>query len=158
MPQNIQFTRPVMTGARVERLAQIMDTLTRHSPVNLHSAIVVLAPRPVLRGWMHAEHQLKTGRVFVYITPEELGAFIAKIDNQVVFIVDELHIGTRGAVLDELKKLNMELGHRMFLNLEVPDPDKMASGPMVKADPEALSVLDTIMSPAPTKLAPPTNG
>lgn len=162
MPENIQFTRPLITGSneRIERLSHIMDVLTRHSPVNLHSAIVVLAPRNVQRLWMHAERQVNTGRYFIYVDHLGLEDLIAKIDDQVIFIVDELAPGTRTLAFEQLKKLNMDLGHRMFLNVEVADPDKVSastvSGSKAVPTPETTSLMDSIMKP--TKLGPPKNG
>jgi hypothetical protein len=112
---------------RVERLQRVVNALLQSSPVNLHSTIVVIAPRGTQRLWMHAESVLHTGRHFVYVEPRKVGMVVQATDHQVVFVTDDIAEADRPAVLTELKKLNMDLGHRMFLTFSVDDLEQSNS-------------------------------
>lgn len=122
-----QVTPITHNNDRIERLQQVMTALLKSSPVNLHSTIVVIAPRSVQRRWMHAEAVLQTKRHFVYIDSDVgLGKLVEAVDEQVVFVVDEVHPDQRPKMLEHLKKLNMDAhGHRMFLTSLAPvqNPD-----------------------------------
>lgn len=104
---------------RIERLQRVMDALMKSFPINLRSPIVVIAPRKTQRLWIHAESVLQTGRHFVYVEPKKVGALVESVDEQVVFVTDDIAEADRPAILIELKKLNMDLGHRMFLTFSV---------------------------------------